>query len=172
MSLLCVLKEINSVRKFFETRSSDSDPTALQQSFADSIIHKISLMKDFGAMDAAKLNEALSDDPVGSQTARIKAHVEELVGNNCKKSMASASTHSKPQGPKSSQFLKYWNRYCTKSELTYLSDDSKSFNSKLTLLVERAMKVGCHSGEEQTKKWMLALLVRLHYKELPSAHSL
>ena len=172
MSLLLVVKEITSVRKFFGTRTSDSDPTALQQSFADSIIHKIGLMKDFGAMDAAKLNEALSDDPVGPQTARIKAHVEELVGTSLKKSMASASKDSKPEGPKSSQFLKYWNRYCTKSELTYLSDDSKSFNSKLTLLVERAMKVGCHSGEEQTKKWMLALLVRLHYKELPSAQSL
>ena len=172
MSLLLVVKEITSVRKFFGTRSSDSDPTALQQSFADSIIHKIGLMKDFGAMDAAKLNEALADDPVGPQTARIKAHVEDLVGTSLKKSMASASKDSKPEGPKSSQFLKYWNRYCTKSELTYLSDDSKSFNSKLTLLVERAMNVGCHSSEEQTKKWMLALLVRLHYKELPSAQSL
>ena len=49
---------------------------------------------------------------------------------------------------------------------------SKSFNSKLTLLAERAMKVGCHSGDEQTKKWMLALAVRLHYTELPSAQSL
>jgi hypothetical protein len=172
MSLLHVVKEITSVRKFFGTRSCDSDPTALQQSFADSIIHKIGLMKDFGAMDAAKLNEALADDPVGPQTARIKAHVEELVGISLKKSMASASKDSKPEGPKSSQFLKYWNRYCTKSELAYLGDDSKSFNSKLTLLVERAMNVGCHSSEEQTKKWMLALLVRLHYKELPSAQSL
>ena len=106
MSLLHVVKEITSVRKFFGTRSCDSDPTALQQSFADSIIHKIGLMKDFGAMDAAKLNEALSDDPVGPQTARIKAHVEELVGISLKKSMASASKDSKPEGPKSSQFLK------------------------------------------------------------------
>ena len=57
--LTSVLKEITSVRKFFESRSSDADPTSLQHSFADAIIHKIGMMKDFGAMDAAKINETL-----------------------------------------------------------------------------------------------------------------
>ena len=48
MSLTSVLKEITSVRKFFESRSSDADPTSLQHSFADAIVHKIGVMKDFG----------------------------------------------------------------------------------------------------------------------------
>ena len=48
MSLTSVLKEITSVRKFFESRSSDTDPTSLQHSFADAIVHKIGVMKDFG----------------------------------------------------------------------------------------------------------------------------
>lgn len=173
MSLISVVKEITSIRKFFETRGSDSDPTALQQSFADSVIHKIGLMKDFGAMDAAKINEALSDEPVGPQTARIRAHVEELVSKSLKKSMQAPSTAAtKAQSPRSSQFLKYWWRYLTETELAFLNDQNKSFNSKMTLLVERAMKIGCHSGDEQTKKWMMALLVRLHYTELPSAQAL
>ena len=173
MSLISVVKEITSIRKFFETRGSDSDPTALQQSFADSIIHKIGLMKDFGAMDAAKINEALSDEPVGPQTARIRAHVEELVSKSLKKSMQAPSTAAtKAQTPKSNQFLKYWWRYLTETELAFLSEQSKSFNGKMALLVERAMKIGCHSGDEQTKKWMMALLVRLHYTELPSAQTL
>ena len=173
MSITAVMKEITSVRKFFETRGNDSDPTALQQSFADSIIHKISLLKDFGAMDAAKINEALSDNPIGPQTARIKDHVEELVGKGLKQSMQSPSTKAtKAQVPKSSQFLKHWWHYLTETELEFLSNPKNGFHSKMTLLVERAMNVGCHSGNEKTKMWMMALLTRLHYKELPSAQAL
>lgn len=169
---LHVVKEIDSVRKFFMTRKGDSDPAALQHSFADSIIHKIGLMKGLGAMDASHINEALSDDPIGPQTDRVRAHVEAVMAKHVNQSMASGHGKANKPSSKSSQFLKYWNRMCTKSEIDFLSDASKSFNSKCTLMVERAMKIGCHSADEQAKKWMLALIVRLHYAQLPSAQAL
>ena len=170
---VAVIKEITSIRKFFETRDSDSDPTALQQSFAVSIIHKINLLKSLGPMDGAQINEALKDDPVGCvHTKRIKDHVEELMNKNLKEEVTSPTTAANKKGGHSDQFLKHWWNYMTESEITFLQDPDKGFNSKMTLLVERAMKVGCNGGDEQSKKWCMALLVRLHYKDLPSAQTL
>jgi len=170
---VAVIKEITSIRKFFETRDSDSDPTALQQSFAVSIIHKINLIKSLGPMDGAQINEALKDDPVGCvHTKRIKDHVEELMNKNLKDEVTTPTTAANKKGGHSDQFLKHWWNYVTESEITFLQNPDKGFNSKMTLLVERAMKVGCNGGDEQTKKWCMALLVRLHYKDLPCAQTL
>ena len=78
MSISAVLKEISSVRKFFESSSrnnSEHDPSALQKSFTDSIINKLSPVKAFGPDEGAQVMDALKQStgsPLGEiQTKRV-----------------------------------------------------------------------------------------------------
>ena len=67
MSLTPVLKEISNVSAFFASRvSSGGDVSGLQKSFADSVLNKLKLVKDFGVGDAAQLHDALKDNQFGN----------------------------------------------------------------------------------------------------------
>ena len=46
------------------------------------------------------------------------------------------------------------------------------FNSKVTMVAEVAMRIGCNDTNEQTKKWALAIVLLCHYEELPGPQSL
>ena len=83
MSISTVLKDISSVRKFFESSSrnnSEHDPSALQKSFTDSIINKLSLLKAFGPDEGAQVMDALKQStgsPLGEiQTKRVMQCIE------------------------------------------------------------------------------------------------
>jgi hypothetical protein len=169
-----VLKEIWSVSKFFQSRDSSNDPSALQKSFTDSILNKLALVKDFGPQEGAQVNDALHESPLGeAQTKRITDAVEELIQKNMKSSAHGAKSIDSPKAvAHRSQFLKHWWNYMKQSQVDYLKDPKKGFNSKLTLVVEVAMTIGCNCADEQTKKWALSMILLCHYTELPPAQQL
>lgn len=52
----------------------------LQKSFADSVLNKLRLVKDFGPGDGAQIHEALKDNQFGpTQTQRVKDAIDALV---------------------------------------------------------------------------------------------
>ena len=60
MSLNHVLKEIYSVTAFFQSHGeAEGDASVLQKSFADGVLNKLKIVKDFGPGDGAQLHEAL-----------------------------------------------------------------------------------------------------------------
>lgn len=160
--------------KFFQSRDNSNDPSSLQKSFADSILNKLALIKGFGPQEGAQVNDALHESPIGEvQTKRITDAVEELIQKNMKSSAQGAHAIDSPKAvAHKSQFLKHWWNYMKQSQVDYLNDPKKSFNSKLTLIAELGMTIGCNCADEQTKKWALAMLLLCHYKELPAAQQL
>ena len=103
MSISAVLKEISSVRKFFESSSrnhSERDHSALQRSFTDSIINKLSLLKAFGPDEGAQVMDALKQStgsPLGEiQTKRVMEFIEKKIHDSV--SSTASSDKTRPSG--------------------------------------------------------------------------
>jgi len=168
MTVLSILKEIQSVRHFFASREGKENNT-LQKSFADSVLNKLKLVKDFGPGEGAKLNDALKGSPFGeAQTQRIWDAVDSLLEANAKMTCPSWSAGGSTSVSK--QFLKCWWNYFSKSEFDFLMDPNKSLHGKMTTIVERGNRCGCNNADEQTWKWSMAVLLLCHYKVMPEAH--
>ena len=58
----------------------------------------------------------------------------------------------------------------TPSDWAFIKDKRKHLNAKLTSIVERANKLGVTFHDEETCKWMLAVILIGHYDEMPSPH--
>ena len=87
----------------------------------------------------------------------MKTRPQKQSLGNAKKAQANAG-----------QFLKHiWN-YPIQAEWDTILDKKKSFSLKMTVLVERLNLIGCTHPDEQTLKWLLALLLAACYDELPS----
>lgn len=170
MAVSMILKEIQSVRQFFASRDG-KDNNTLQKSFADSVLNKLKLVKDFGPGEGAMLNDALKDSPFGeSQTQRIWDAVDRLLEAKAKVTAPSWSVGGSTSANK--QFLKCWWNYFSKSEFDFLMDPNKSLHGKMTTIVERGNRCGCNNADEQTWKWSMAVLLLCHYKVMPDAQQI
>ena len=174
-----VLKELRSIDSFFNSRDNSSDPTALQRSFGDSILHKLTLIKHLDAGDAAMINEALKESKLGCmQKTRIVNAMEQQIQTAI--TAASSAAPKAGRGKKTGvalsssnqQQVQHWWNFFTQPELDLLNNKSKSFNAKLTLVAERGNKCGIPNPSEKSLGWALAFVVLLHYDELPNAQAL
>ena len=172
-----MLKEIASVRGFFSSRQANSSDGGLQKSFADSILMMLGSMTGFGPSEAAQINAALEDTPYGSEhSARIMAHMDTLlhasVSRSMKDSGSGSAASTRGGSGRSKQMLKHWCNYFTGTEVAVLQDQKKSMHIKMTILVERGLKIGLVDPDEQAHKWALAFLLTCHYAELPPSQLL
>ena len=83
-----------------------------------------------------------------------------------------ASTTSPRNTAPKDQVLKAWWNMCTQEDHDFLKDPKKSFHSKMARLVERANLLGCINPDEQTLKWMLAMLLMCHYNDMPGPNDI
>ena len=159
-----IVTEIKGVRQFFQARG-DAGPagdTQLQRSLSDSVLHMINGLTSISPSDASQLHAAVADNPYGDETKRVKVAIDEKV----KSVTASASNTAITTG---GQFLKcVWN-YATKNQMDYLLAPKNPWAGKMTIAVEICNNVGCTHPNEQTVKWTLAMLLCVHYTELPPA---
>ena len=163
-----VLREIASVRCFFSSRHENGSDGGLQKSFADSVAMMLGSMKEFGPSDAAQINAALEDKPYGAEhSARVMAHMDTLLHDGIspamKGSASGSATSPRGGGGRSKDILKYWWSYCTRTEVAVLQDQKKSMHVKMTILVERGLRIGLVDPDEQAHKWGLAFLLTCHY---------
>lgn len=164
MSLHAVIKEIASVTAFFQNRGETKDIASLQKSFTDGLLQKLKLVPNFGTSEGAQLHEALTSSMFGeSQTQRIRETIDAMVQSCTTKAPAAGS--AQVEGPK--QMLKHWVNYFTADELEYLRGRA-GFTAKMTLMVERAMDVGCVKPQEDTYRYCLAMLLACHYTSVPA----
>ena len=165
MALTHVLKEISSVSAFFVSRDgSGGDVSGLQKSFADSVLNKLKLVKDFGAGDGAQLHEALKGNQFGpTHTQRVKDAIDALVQKTASQALIAGNPKC-ADVPK--QLLKCWWNYFTQDKIDFLHGNN-SINAKMTLMVETGMDVGCVKPKEDTYKWCLAMLLLCHYRHVP-----
>ena len=108
MAIAAILREIASVGSFFASRDMSGDVSGLQKSFADGVLNKLKLIKDFGASEGAQVYEALKGCQFGeSQTQRIRDAIDAMLQKH-----ATAPTATKGAGNQgggsSKQLLKCW----------------------------------------------------------------
>ncbi len=110
--------------------------------------------------DAAQINAALEDKPYGSvHSARVMAHMDTRLHDGISRAMKGSASGSAASprggGGRSRRLLKHrWN-YFTGTEVAALQDPQKSMHVKMTILVERGLKIGLVDPDEQDHKWGL-----------------
>ena len=159
-----VVREINSVRAFFKAReqlSAGDGDDDLRKCFTDAIIKQLNMVSVFSTQDAGHATECLKDSPYGCHTHRVISAIEaKLKSNQSVGSGAASST--------ANQFLKCWWAVLTQGDWDFIRDKRKSWDAKMTKVVERANLLGVTHPSEQSLKWLLALLLVVCYDELPS----
>ena len=156
-----ILKEVDSVKSFFSSRAdSDSGTEALAKNFTNALIQQINSCLSLPTCDASMLVQALKDSPYGD------ANITRIIAAIDAKVMANSTAAKAATGPKD-QVLKEWWNMCTQDDWDCFKDPKRSFHSKMTRLVERGNLLGCTNPDEQTLKWMLAMLLMSHYLDMP-----
>ena len=166
MSVQDILKELEGMKAYMASRPGYRDSVA--KSFAASMLKMISVCNFISPHDAAKLNSTLSDSSPYNEpdTQKIRDVIDKKVGD-----MSIAKSQHKSTSNGQSQLLKHWWNYLTQSDWDILNDSRQHFSAKMTRFMERANLLGlvC-TFDEQTYKWMLAVLLAVQYKETPDAH--
>ena len=172
--MAAIVREINSVTRFVRGRQAQTGTCdiSLLTKFADTLIKMIDTLPALNASDAGLLAESLHDSPYGDEgTARINASIDaKLTASHDSPGGTTGRDKTRPHkadGPPP-QFLKCWWNYNTRDDWTVFKDPKRAFSAKMTWLVERANSIGMANPDEQTLKWMLAMLLLLHYDELPT----
>ena len=165
MSVSAMLKEINSARGFFRSRSGvvGEFDEKITKNFIDTMVQQVNACVAFSPTDATMLNDALHDNPYGlAGTKRLTSVID------AKLAAASAFVNTKPasefkQVMKGATLLLIF----TDHDWTLFKDPKKSFCFKVTRALERMNLIGLTHPEEQTLRWLLAILLVQHYAELP-----
>ena len=171
MACMRITKEIVSVRAFWKSRADGlpQDET-LHKSFADTLLRMINDIATFGPGEASEINEQLKDFPYGqTQGSRISECIETKLKNYVDRPGVGTGRGGRhqPNTNGCKQTLKCWWNFFTAEELDFLRDTKKSWDRKMTMLVDKGMSVGCTAPEEQTYKWAMAFLLLMHYSEMP-----
>jgi len=162
-----MLKEIESVKKFVAGRLAlvGSVDAALLENFSKALVVLINTAPVFGPGEASSIEDALKDSPYGDNTSKIVAAIDSRI----KAAGAAADAKPSPRAVKSSgagkQLLKNWWFFCTEADWAVFNDPKRSWHSKMTTGVERAMSLGLWDFHEQTLKWLLAMLLLCHYTD-------
>ena len=150
-----LLEEIASVKTFFNGR--DYEEVSLMRlscNFAASLVQQINSCLTISMSDASTVIRALQDSPLGdSNLKQIIAAVDSKVQSSTASRLAVAC-------PKDQVLLEWWN-YCTQEDWDFFKS-KQGFHAKMTKLVDRGQLVGCLYPDEQSLKWMLAMLLLTH----------
>ena len=164
-----IIKEISSVKRFVAGRQASAgscDPT-IQTNFALGLVRMINAAATFGAAEGGQVNEALHESPYGTEGDRsILAAIDRRMATSMSISLNAVRKGKGEKG--GTQTLTHWWHYLTQDDWNFVNDNKKTWNAKMCRIVERGNSVGCVDASEQTKKWALALLLLVHYDDLPS----
>ena len=160
-----LLEEIASVKTFFHGRDhGEASIMKLSCNFTASLVQQINSCLTISMSDASTVIRALQDSPLGdSNLKQIIAAVDSKVQSSTASRLAAAC-------PKDQVLLEWWN-YCTQEEWDFFKS-KQGFHAKMTKLVDRGQLVGCLHPDEQSLKWMLAMLLLTHYADKPGPQAI
>ena len=173
-----VLNEIKSARQFVEARRKhghDVDMSQILVSFSTKVTKLIN-QTSLSSTEIGVVMSELEQSPYTSeQTAAIIAKLDEklinsLGSDDAPGSHASGSGKSPSTvGGAKSSIIAWWN-YFSQDEWDAMKSDDRSFYQKAELAVHKSSSFGCVDPDEKGVKWLLALLLKLHYNnEQPDA---
>ena len=161
-----ILKEIMSVKKFVAARkqhhgAGDSSMVQRLGSFTAKLKKLIINHKISSANDISNIMSELNESPCGdSRTASIIECLE--------KCMMDVNEDYEPMaeddGTSGKSKLTTWWNYFTESDWKAFASNGKSWWAITELAVHRARSFGCCNPNEISVKWLMALLLVIHYK--------
>ena len=158
-----IINEITSVRTFVAARervASSSATESLQKDLASALLQHIQAAPKFTMADAGRIASALSDNPYGEEHTRsIMDAVDRKLA---------VSTPIESDVDTKGQLMVNWQAYLTQGDWDFLRNSRRSWDSKMTKLVERSNALGLTAPSEQTIRWAIALLLLVSYDELPT----
>ena len=168
-------KEIKDVNKLLVARAGvgNGETSALQKNFADALVKKIKVVKGILPEDGAALMAMLKDNVYGDDgTSKIMQAIEDKIKQSTVDSPGAPSMRCKNKPEKyKSHSLKHWWAYMSQDDWDFLNNKQQFFASNMSRAVERANSIGCTYPDEQTLKWMSAMLLMMHYGEaIPPAN--
>ena len=135
-----------------------SNTGTLAKNFSAALIQHINNVLSLSLAEATEITKALDGTPYDDEAMKkIVAAIDAKV----------LRTPCRSKACKDGHYLQNWWKYCTADEWQHLQDPKKSWQSKMTKIVERANLLGCTEPGEQSIKWMMATLLMCHYHDLP-----
>lgn len=166
-----ILAEIRSVKRFWSARKSHAncELDQVRKSFADQLLKLIGKAK-LTTWDVAAITEELQADdaglcPYGEHCTDILDALDKLVVTPLDQNPDDAEAIADTSAGK--QMLQHWYAYPTVAEWSIMLDNQKSMHVKMATMVHRARRIGVVGPNEQAVKWLLALIYKCHYTELP-----
>lgn len=157
-----LINEIRSVKRFVNARSSHAscDLSQLEKSFADQLLKLVGKASLGPGEVAAVMEELCKENPYGTHATQIiEALDKHMLSAECEEAHESESS--------TKQMLKNWWMFLIAFEWAILMDPQKSMHTKMATCVHRARLLGIWNPDEQAVKWLLALIYKCHYAELP-----
>ena len=158
-----IVAEIRSAKHYIEARrrlnNSDTDLTQILCSFCDRLSKMIESASLSSAEVSAVMNE-LEGSPYGDdKTAILIQALDNKVLNPVHDQPVKATKQCSPTSGKSS-ITAWWN-YFTDEQWAMLQSE-RSFFAKSEFAVHTSRAFGCVDPDEQSCKWLLATLLKLH----------
>ena len=136
---------------------NDGVSEPLAKNFANSIIQQINSCLTLHAQEATEVLEALKGSAYAEpDKKRIMASLEAKI---------KTPHQAKTGGAMKEQVLRNPWAVCTASDWVVFRNPKISLHIKMTRLVERLNLIGCTAPNTQTQRWMLAMLLMVHYPE-------
>ena len=170
MSASDVLQEVKDYKQFLMSRkktASEEQAQSLQTKLASSIVDMISKLPSLTAKEARLLSDEVSDKSFGEDgTSKMTTMIDSKLHERVSAAKNQANTMGKAQLVETP-----W-RYFTESEWEFFNDKKKSVSAKMTKAIERLSLLGVRNYDENTYKWLLAVILVSHYEELPCARDI
>jgi hypothetical protein len=169
-----ILAEIRSARRFVEARSRHDakvDLTQILKSFGDKLTKLVNTHSLTSAEIAIIMQELekspYTDDHTASIIACLDDKMMQLIAADDKQPTAAGKLDDSSAGKSK---MHYWWNYFTEADWLVFKDPAKSFYAKMEHACHKSRSIGCVDPDEQSIKWLLALLLKLHFgSELPTA---
>lgn len=169
-----ILNEIKSARRFVEARCKHDakvDLTNILKSFGDKLTKLVNTHSLTSAETAIVIHELDNSPYTDAHTASIISCLDDkmikLIDDDEKQPTAAGKLDDASAGKSK---MHYWWNYFTEPDWRVFKDPAKSFHTKMEHACHKARSFGCVDPDEQSIKWLLALLLKLHFSsEFPTA---
>lgn len=159
-----ILNEVKSVKRFVSARSKhpSADLSQMMKSFCEKLVKLINTHTitpgEIGIIMQELENSPYTDDHTAAIISCLDQKMLQAVDGD------KSHEAKKLDDPNSGKCKLYtWWNYFTQPDWLFLKDQSKSFNSKLELVCYRARSFGCIEPDEQSVRWLLALVLKVHF---------
>lgn len=166
-----ILNEIRSAKQFVQARKRFSGQTDLSQ-IMDSFIDRVSKMIEAQPLSLGEISAIMheledSPYPENKNTAIIELLDAKMVADMASTPVTPTSKHASSTVNKST-LVAWWNYFTDQQWATLKSE--RSIFAKTEFVVHTSRSFGLVDPDEQSVKWLLAVLLKLHYgAELPDA---